>query len=342
MLDDDVERRLRALGDRHAPAPRARFVDELGYRLAIETPHRRSRPPVSRLLAPVLSAAAAVIVTLLITDPRTPQVQTVRMASSIGDVEIVRPDGSVVAAQEGMTIEDGSLIRVRNGRAEVGGVILGSGEVAEVDNGVVQPTITSMPTTSAAPTTQAPTTTAPATTSTAPPATTAASPSTSTTSPPSTIPPSTTSTTRPEPEQMRFSARYNARGEVVLQWSGYTGTDFGSYVVLRSEAPNPPTAPGRDGTEAILRTTDQRALFFVDHPPIGMQPVYRVVALDRRERAIVARTFAIRPQPPATQQRTTASAPAASEPVATQPTATQPVEERPASTTLPPRTVSGG
>ena len=334
MLDDDVERRLAALGTRNPPGPRARFVDELGERLVYGSPAPSrpiavSRIQVSRFLSPILSAAAAVLVTVLVMSGRGDDGETVQMFQAAGSVEVVLPDGRVVPGVAGMTVPEGSLIRVRGaGHAEVGGVIVGPGESAEVVSGVVQPTGVPAPTTTttAAPATTTtttprptPTTAAPARPATAVPAETT---TTSTTEPPS------TTTTQRQVQQMRLTAQYNDRGQVALRWSGYFGPDFGRYVVLRAPYPNRPDRPGENGTQIVFQTPDQQHVFRVDAPEPGTDPVYRVIALDPSNRRIVATTFAVRPQPAPTGTRPQ-SAPTAtqSQPVTTttQPPAAQPV-----------------
>ena len=81
---------------------------------------------------------------------------------------------------------------------------------------------------------------------------------------------------------MRLLANYNDRGQVVLRWSGYSGAaaDFGRYVVLRAPYPNRPDRPGQNGTQVVGQSTDPQRLVANDRPPLGTQPVYRVIALD--------------------------------------------------------------
>ncbi|MBW8826153.1 MAG: hypothetical protein JF603_07375 [Acidobacteria bacterium] len=317
MLDHDVEQRLAALGGRRPPAPRGRFVDELGERLVSGSPVPSRRRRVSRLLSPVLSAAAGVLITVLVMSGQDDGAQTVQMFQTAGSVEVVLPDGSVVPGVAGMTVPDGSLIRVRGaGHAVVDGVIVGPGEEAEVVGGDVQPTGVPEPTTTVAPPTTAaapPTTATPVSTppSAAARPTTTAAPTTSTTTPPS-----TTTTPPREVQPMRLQARYNDRGQVVLRWSGYTGPPaaFGSYVVLRAPAPNRPDRPGENGTRIVGRATDQQRLFGVDSPPPDMRPVYRVVALDPSNRRVIASTFAVQPDG---AQTSTQSGPTESQPATT-------------------------
>lgn len=210
-MAEDERARLEALGGRAVPDPEPGFVERLGERLRAahaggdasshdgehgsgehgngehgnggEGPSRPSSG-IRRigLLAPVLAAAAAVVVAVLVmSDAPEP---ALAMTTVSGIVEVERVDGSVEPAQEGTELREGDIVRVADGgRAEVDGVVVGPGEEVVVVDGAVRFRPRPRPD---------------ATTSTSrPPATTATTTATTTTVPPR--PTTTTTTVAPAP-----------------------------------------------------------------------------------------------------------------------------------------------
>ena len=230
MTDDDLHRRLEALGRRETPMVDPAFADglEANLRAMAATPARPSL--LARVLRPSVVVAALAVLAGVAFFVSRPEDAGLEFAAAEGTSVSIPGSAELSAGVVGQPIPDGTRITVGpDGSATVGGVILDPGTVAIVVNGVVEvvelPPATTVPpgatsttaapveepaesTTAAAPTTAAPTTEPPTTvapddgesTTTEATASTAAAPTTTeadaaattTTAPSTTVEPSTT------------------------------------------------------------------------------------------------------------------------------------------------------
>jgi hypothetical protein len=136
----DLRRLLESAGSMPTPPPDPGFVDGLEARLfATSEPSRRSASHQHRAF---FAAAAAIVLVALLgigmaagwfaDDARALQL---RVAA---DTTVVLPNGRTVAGRAGLSLEDGTLVRVGpRGHAAIGRVEIGPSEEAVVVNGRV-------------------------------------------------------------------------------------------------------------------------------------------------------------------------------------------------------------
>ena len=139
---EDVRVLLRAAGARPVPPLTPEFV-------ALADPHGTAPPPAialeprrrSRLRPALVMGAAAAALTLVLVGALTglvngPAAEAQLQLASAVDTVVVLPDGSTVDGTRGLPLPDGAVVRIGpNGRASAGGVDLGPGDEAVVEDG---------------------------------------------------------------------------------------------------------------------------------------------------------------------------------------------------------------
>lgn len=279
---------LTALGSSQVAPPDSAFAEALEQRLvamhgALDLQASDPRDPeasalrrmATRSRAMAAIAAAAVVVAGFSYVALRPTTDTALTLTAATDTSIVLPDGSIVDAEVGADLPDGTLVVTGpNGSARVGGLTVPRNSQAVVDDGSARLVGTT-------------TTTAPSrTSSTAAPG---LAPTTSTTGPPATtttLAEDRTTTTLHDAARMELSARPLEDRAVALRWSTYEGADFHRYALLRTVR-EPDSS--RETTAIAFTTADRNVLSFRDVLPDGVRDVaYRVVALDRADRVVGA------------------------------------------------------
>jgi hypothetical protein len=317
---NDLDRRLREVGQSPVPPPDPAFATMLEERLraGVLAPEPALRPAPRqprRAWFPVAAVAAALTMVLGSVAVLRDGEDVVRVASAT-DTVVVLPDGTVGPATPGLELPDGSRLQTGNeGHAVIGQTELGPKQEAMVTNGTVKPSRTTLPPKPSAPSnppTTAPTaTTHPSvkpTVTTRPTTTTATRPSTK---PPVVATPTTKPTTRPTDTKpttttvmsgptntvvgLKLEARYRDT-TAKLQWTAYTGKNFAAYLVLRADGPAEPRYPVDNATTVVARITDPWATSFMETIVDPAGRTYRVVAVDA-DRRLIASSPAVRPQP---------------------------------------------
>jgi hypothetical protein len=170
MSDEELTNELESLGSADVPDVDDRFADALESRLRIQGAEQLTAAPTTRPiwqpLAGVLTAAVLVIAGFVALDRLGDGNDSEILVLAVSqDATVILPGGEVVTDSAGLELPDGTRIEVGpTGSATIGGVVLESGAVAEIVDGVVE--IQARPTEFALPTTGVPTTTRPSTTAT--------------------------------------------------------------------------------------------------------------------------------------------------------------------------------
>ncbi len=314
----NLDRRLREAGQPPVPPPDPAFATRLEERLraGVLAPEPALRPAPRqprRVWFPVAAVAAALTLVLGSVAVLPDGGEDVLRVASATDTVVVMPDGTVGPATPGLELPDGSRLQTGNeGHAVVGETELGPKQEAQVDNGTVKPSPTTVPPKPSEPSN--PPTTAP-TATTLPPKTrptTATTATTPTTKPrvlvsPTTTKPTTSTTVATKPTTastygptnavaaLKLDARYRDT-TAKLQWSAYTGKDFAAYLVLRADGATEPRYPVDEATTVVARITNPWTVSFMETITDPAGHLYRVVAVDT-ERRIIASSPAARPQP---------------------------------------------
>jgi hypothetical protein len=139
--DHDLRRLLEDMGREAPPPPDADFVDQLEFQLRAEVIASSPSPAWAgapwRIPFGIAAAAFTVVVGIagasVLVDLPDSQVSA-QLASVTGTgTEVIYPNGKVLPAHEGMTIPEGSVVRVRDGgTAVVDGVPLEGGQAVKV------------------------------------------------------------------------------------------------------------------------------------------------------------------------------------------------------------------
>ena len=163
----DLRDALEAVGRRPAPAPRPDFVAALEARLlqgadmhdlAPEAPpqddapelapvvelHSRRRNRVTVLVGSAAAAVAAIVLAGSLAGwfGGGSDASKVELTDAV-ETTVELPDGSVVEGQEGLELPDGAIVTTGpDGAAAAGGVEIGPGEQATVQNGQLLPPVT--------------------------------------------------------------------------------------------------------------------------------------------------------------------------------------------------------
>lgn len=323
MNRDELHQRLRAAADSPAPGADPAFAAALEQRLRAvhhslpdDLPGRlpgatEPRPdaaspapgrPWFRSPAPVAAALAVLAllsVPLLLRPPADPALQLV----AAYDTQVTLPDGRRVTARPGLVLEEGAILLTGpRGHVEAGGLVLGSGEVAVVQDGRLH----RVERTAARPTTEPSPAARPAATAApggpletlpllpAPSARPARPDPESSTRPADQSPAQDEATAKPSPGEEAAQAgkappderhaigvaAWAEKGVVRLSWTAFAHPDFALFAVLRAPYPAVPTWPTTEGTEVVGYSPDPEQRQFTDDD-LDYRPVYRVVALDR-------------------------------------------------------------
>ena len=254
---EDTIARLEALGAQTPPAPSDALADRLtAERLAPRASHDARRVLRLPVLLPSVAVAALVLGFVLVTFGAHSGSPTLVLESA-SNASVEQIAGTVPVAAGTKLVEGTIVVTGPSGSLSAGGVRLGPGERAVVRHHRLERLLRREERREAAASTS--TTVAPGDPGATPVPTASAS---TTTAPRS-------STSLP-PATLRMLGRRTASGTVELQWTEYSGTDFGGYVVLR-------------GTErsVVARRTDPTRVRAADlSPPAGRTP-YVVVVLDQ-------------------------------------------------------------
>ena len=142
-MSDDVRRRLEDAGSREVPPPDVAFADALEARLravgaslppAAPEPPRRPRPALGLRLAGVAAVALVAAIAVLLLGPAT-RPPAPRLVAPV-NVEVSLVGGTTLEDPDGLSLPDGTVIRVgEGGFARIGDVTLGPGDVATVRDG---------------------------------------------------------------------------------------------------------------------------------------------------------------------------------------------------------------
>lgn len=265
----DLDRQLRAAGSRSVPPPGPAFGRHLEDRLRelhASTDARRSPSrPGLRLAAAAVLVLVGLTVSLALISRSRPTDRV--LLADVRDAEIALPDGSVVTAEPGAEVPNGSVVRTGDGgHAEVDGQVVPHGSEAVVVDGDVM--VLPGPDTSSEP--------PPSSTTTSPATTQPETAITSADSTASSVPVATTAT-KVQPARLELVAARRERA-VELRWSAYRGPGFARYKVVRTL---------NSGDTVVAESTDQTTTSAVDRP--GDTAVsYRVLAFDAKGTLIAA------------------------------------------------------
>jgi len=319
MKRDELHQRLRDAADSPAPGADPAFAAALEQRLRAvhhSLPNRlpgatEPRPdaatpapgrPWFRSPVPVAAALALLAllsVPLLLRPPVDPALALV----AAYDTQVRMPDGRRLTARPGLVLEEGAVVLTGpRGRAEVGGLVLGSGEVAVVQDGRIRrvertaarptakPSPTDRPTATPAPGSplgalpvlpgQSPRPARPDAQATARPEDQPAAQDETAAQPSSGEESAQTGKAAPDDRHPIGLATWADKRVVQLAWTEFTHPDFAFFAVLRAPYPAVPQWPLENGTEVVGHSPDPAQRQYTDDE-IEYRPVYRIVALDR-------------------------------------------------------------
>jgi hypothetical protein len=323
MNRDELHERLRAAADAPAPGADPAFAAALEQRLravhhslpddlpgripgateprpdaATPAPGRPwFRSPVSVTAA--LAVLALLAVPLLLRPPGDPALALV----AAYDTQVRMPDGRRVTARPGLVLEEGAVVLTGpRGSAEAGGLVLGSGEVAVVEDGrlrrvertaarpTAKPSPTDRPSGPAAPASplgalpvlpgQSPRPSRPDAQASTRPAERPATQDEAAATPSPGEETAQTGKAAPDDRHPIGLATWADKRVVQLAWTEFAHPDFAFFAVLRAPYPAVPQWPLANGTEVVGHSPDAAQRQYTDDD-VDYRPVYRIVALDR-------------------------------------------------------------